>query len=209
MASSAILKRQRRAQQRKQAVVSKRQLELVESTIGARARRAAAMPIRVCALHGQLVDGAVDGGIASVVLARGRTPDYATAAIFLVDTFCLGVKDVIVQEFEADQLAFLIESMAEVSPVTELEPSYARKLLREAAAWGASIGFKPHRDFVAAEQLFGDVRAEACEAVFTFGKDGKPFYMPGPTETRAQVRQRLAHLLARFGPDGFDHMVEV
>jgi hypothetical protein len=189
--------------------VSRRRLELVESTIGAQACRAAETPIRLCALHGQIVDGAVDGGIASVLLARGRTPAVVTTAVFLVDTFCLGIKDVIFDELEADELAFLVESMAEAAPLTGVEPAYALKLLREAAAWGASIGFKPHREFVAAEQLFGDVRAEACDSAFSFGKDGKPFYAPGPTETRAQVRQRLAHLLARFGPEGFDYVVEV
>jgi hypothetical protein len=207
MASNVAFKRTKRARQRKQAVARRRQLELVESAIGARARRAASAPIRLCALHGEVAAGAVEGGVASVILARGRTAEFATAAIFLVDTFCLGIKNVIFRDLDSDELAFICERMSETAPLAAIEPAHARGFLREAAAWGASIGFKPHRDFVAAEQLFGDVSADACDTAFTFGQDGKPFYMTGPTETRARIRQRLAHLLARFGPDGFEYAV--
>jgi hypothetical protein len=209
MASNIALKRAKRAQQRKQVVALKRRLEVVESALGLRARRAAQSPIRLCALHGEVVDGAVEGGIASVVLARGRTQDFVTVAIFLVDTFCLGIKDVFFRDLDGDELAFICEGLSETAPLTAVEPAYARKLLREAAAWGASIGFRPHRDFVAAEQTFGDVGAESCDAAFTFGHDGRPLYMPGSTETRAQIRQRFAHLIARFGPDGFDYIAEL
>jgi hypothetical protein len=209
MASNVALKRAKRAQQRKQAVAVKRRLELVESALGPRARRAAQSPLRLCVLQGEVVDGAVAGGIASVLLARGRSQESVTAAIFLVDTYCLGIKDVIFRDFDADELAFVVKGMSANTPLTVVEPAYARKLLHQAAAWGTSIGFRPHRDFAAAEQIFGDVSADACDAAFSFGHDGKPFYVPGPTETRAQVRQRFAHLIARFGPDGFDYITEL
>ena len=209
MASNIALKRARRAKQRKQVVAGKRRLELVESALGPRARRVAQSPIQLCAIHGEVVDGAVEDGIASIVLARGRSPRFVTAAIFLVDTYCLGIKDVLFTDFEADELDLLCEGMAATAPLSEVEPAYARKLLHEAAAWGASIGFRPHRDFVAAEQIFGDVSADDCDVAFSFGREGKPLYVPGATETRTQVRQRLAHLLSRFGPEGFDYVVEL
>jgi hypothetical protein len=54
--------------------------------------------------------------------------------------------------------------------VERVDPSYARKLLRDAAAWAAAThGIAPHRDFAVAERLFGGVSADACDVPFRFG----------------------------------------
>jgi hypothetical protein len=38
------------------------------------------------------------------------------------------------------------------SPLVSAGPSYARKLLRDLAAWSQSIGFAPHRDSAAVQR---------------------------------------------------------
>ena len=76
--------------------------------------------------------------------------------------------------------------------------------MRDLAAWSQSIGFTPHRDFAVVERLFGDVDLNASDAVFEFGRDGKPLYIPGPRESVVQVRRRIEHLRKKFGDDGFD-----
>ncbi|HUZ11274.1 MAG TPA: hypothetical protein VMU93_00295 [Caulobacteraceae bacterium] len=199
MASNVALKRARRAVERKRDMAQQRRLELVESRVGAQARRAAQTPIRRCLLHGDVEDG-----MANIILARGSTPHRLTTAFFLVDTYCLGVKDIALRDLDRADFDAAVEAMGATERLTEVEPAYGRKLIRDAAAWAASIGFRPHRDLVAVEQIFGDVEADACTAEFVFGKDGKPLYIPGPTETAAQVRQRLAHLMDQLGKDGFD-----
>jgi hypothetical protein len=88
-------------------------------------------------------------------------------------------------------------------PLTEVDPSEARKLLRDLQTWSQSIGFSPHRDFPVAERLFGDVSAEASDAVFRFGQDGKPVYIPGPGETASVVTRRARQLQEHLG-DGFN-----
>jgi hypothetical protein len=84
--------------------------------------------------------------------------------------------------------------MGGAAALVPVEPSYARKLVREAAAWAQSIGFPPHKDFAIAEQLFGDIDADACDASFAFGKDGKPLYIPGPSESPTLIRRRMEQL---------------
>jgi hypothetical protein len=37
--------------------------------------------------------------------------------------------------------------------MARVEPSMARKLLRDVVAWSRSIGFAPHRDFAVVERL--------------------------------------------------------
>ncbi len=150
-----------------------------------------------------------DGGIASVILARGALPYRLTVAFFLIDVYCLGIKDVFLKGPGVEDFVSGAPAMAETAPLTTVEPAYARKLLRDAAAWAASICFKPHRDFIAVEQIFGNVDSDTCETAFRFGQGGKPFYVSGATETRAQIRQRRAHLTARFGEHGFDYVIPI
>jgi hypothetical protein len=52
--------------------------------------------------------------------------------------------------------------------------------------------------------LFGDVAADACDVEFQFGHEGRPFYVPGPTESATQIRRRIDRLRRRLGDDGFD-----
>src|SRR5260370_11421649 len=88
------------------------------------------------------------------------------------------------------------------SPMVSVDPSYARKLLRDVAAWSQSIGFAPHRDFAAVERMFGDVSADATEAVFRFRRDGKAFYIPGPNANALLLRRRIEQRLAHLGREG-------
>ena len=76
--------------------------------------------------------------------------------------------------------------------MVSVDPSYARKLLRDLAVWSRSIGFDPHRDFTTVERIFGDVNAEASDAVFRFGCDGKPLYIPGPFDSARMFRTSSA-----------------
>jgi hypothetical protein len=96
--------------------------------------------------------------------------------VFLVDTWCLGVKNTYFRSIDAEDFEMMIASLDDTTPMASVDPSYARKLLRDAAAWAASIGFSPHRDFAAVERLFGDVRVDASDAAFQFGREGKVLY---------------------------------
>ena len=53
------------------------------------------------------------------------------------------------------------------------------------------------------ERIFGDVSADANDAVFRFGCDGKPLYIPGPTDTAPLIRRRIGQLQKSLGDGGF------
>ena len=186
MAANMALKRARKAQRRKQVVAAKRRLELIETGLAAQVRRAAGMPIQYCVV----TEGLFEVGIGTLHLARGATRDHLSVASFLVDIFCLGVKDAFVRSADGEEFAFYFEAMAAEVPLKEVDPSYARKLLREAAAWAQSVGFAPHRDFAIVEQIFGDVDPAACDVEFRFGRDGRPVYLPGPADPVGLIRQQ-------------------
>jgi hypothetical protein len=200
MAVNMALKRARKARRRKQVVAEKRRAETLDAGLPARVLRAAEAPIQHCLLSADLFEL----GIGTVILARGVTRHHLAVGIFLLDVFCLGVKDAMFKSLESDELAMYLEATNAGLPPVSLQPSDARKLLRDLAAWSQSIGFEPHRDFAAVERIFGDVRAEESEADYLFGRDGKPVYIPGPFESATVVRRRIEQLQKHLGSDGFE-----
>jgi hypothetical protein len=199
MATNIALKRARKAQRRKQMVTQKRRAEALEASLPARALRAAGAPIQHCFL----TEAVFDIGMGTLVLARGATPHHVVLSSFLIDVFCLGIKDVMFESVESEVFERYMDATDAGAPMVPVDPSYARKLLRDLAAWSLSIGFAPHRDFAAVERMFGDVSASASDAVFQFGRDGKPVYIPGPNDTAPLIERRIKQLRKCLGDDGF------
>jgi hypothetical protein len=143
-------------------------------------------------------------GMGTVWLSRSLpSGDYAMAG-FLLDTFCLGVKNALYQIVDAQKYA---ELMAQIqhspdAPLQREHPAYARKLVEGAEAYARDLGFEPHKDFKVARLLFGDIEASSCPASFNFGRDGKPLYIPGPDDTPSFQRRVIKQLEQRRGPDG-------
>ena len=162
-------------------------------------------PIRHCLLTESLFET----GIGTLTLARGSAFGQVAVGAFLLDAFCLGVKDAMFRIMEGKQLAAYLDMLNTATPMIAVDPSYARKLLRDLVLWSGSLGFQPHQDFATVEPLFGDVDPQACETAFEFGQGGKPLYMPGPSEPPLLVRRRMDQLSRQLGPGGFDYIVPV
>jgi hypothetical protein len=95
--------------------------------------------------------------------------------------FGLGIKDAMFESVESEVFEMYMDATAAGSPMVSVDPSYARKLPRDLAAWWQSIGFAPHRDFAAVERIFGDVSPDASDAAFRSGRDGKLSIFPAQT----------------------------
>jgi hypothetical protein len=206
--SPALIARRRaaKAQRRKALVREKRVLARVDAG-RLPAERAAASAARLPITHCLIQDGLFDRGNGIVLLVRKAPAGGVTFAGVLVDAFCLGIKDVAFGTITEKELELYIEAIGMEAPLEAADPSHARKLLAEAAAYGASLGFAPHRDYALAEALFGDVPAECPDAEFTFGSEGKPFYIPGPSESPTQIRRRFEQLRQRLGDGGFHFLI--
>jgi hypothetical protein len=195
-------RRQAKAIRRKNLLAERRRLEAAggKGTLTEDVRRAKAAPLHSCLVQRALFEN----GFGMVALTRKTGAHTFSLAAFLVDAFCLGVKDALFRELEEADLQPFLDSLEATAPFEAVDPSYARKLLRDAAAYARSLGLEPHADYAAIEPLFGDVAADACEVQFQFGFQGRPFYVPGPSESPTQVRRRVDQLRRRLGADGFD-----
>ena len=93
------------------------------------------------------------------------------------------------------------------APDCQTNGARARKLIRDAAAYAAGPGLPAAKDTPAIEAIFGDVDASACTETFTFGKDGKPFFVSGPNDTPARIRAITRTLQASRGGGGWNFLV--
>jgi hypothetical protein len=202
MASNIAHRRAAKAARRRK-LLNTRRAAATPVSLAEKVRRLATGPLHRCLIQPEMFES----GIGTVILARQAATGEIAMATFLVDVFSIGIKDLMFELIEPSEFEFYVATMHQAAPFHPVDPSYARKLLRDAAAYAASLGLRPYRGFAAIEQLFGDVRAEDCIDEFAFGLEGRPVYMPGPTEGVAQVERRLGHLMDRPGPDGFDVMI--
>jgi hypothetical protein len=122
-------------------------------------------------------------GIGSLVIARQEGEERLVFAVFLVDVFCLGVKNAYWSAGGEGDFKALIARMDESQKMVPIKPSYLVKLIGEAIAYAASLGFRPHPDFRHASRLLAGIDAAGCDTEFTFGHKGKPLYIQGPYES--------------------------
>ena len=189
-------RRAAKANRRKAIVAQRRKDEAAWGTMAGQVARAAALPIQCCVF----TEALFETGIGSLVLARGTTATPLVVAGFLLDSFCLGVKDVLFQTMSQRALEIHLDLLGQATPLAQVDPAYGRKLLRDLTRWSASLGFHPPREFAAAERLFGNVDPRACTTEFTFGAHGKPLLISDLSD--------LEQLNEQFEPDGFEHLIE-
>lgn len=204
MASNIAARRAAKAIRRKAVLADRRKADPQAGSLAVRVNRAASTPLRDCLIS----DGWAETGMATLTLTRDVGSGSLIMGSFLLDTFCLGIKDVLFRSIDSHEFNVLRDAMDRAAPLSSVTPAYGRKLLRDLAAWATSIGFPPHRDFATVERLFGTVNADECTAEFRFGRDGKPVYMSGPSESPRQVRRRLEQFEERFGNAGSDFVAD-
>lgn len=163
----------------------------------------------LAAAHAPIADvytpeGLFETGMGSVWFSRKLDDGRYALGVFLVDTFCLGVKNAMYAILEPDRYNVQKENFLHISEEAFIpqEPAYARKLVESAILYARALGLEPHADYKIAKEIFGDVVASDSDAVFAFGKDGHPLYMPGPGDTPAEQR-RVVKQLERLHQDPY------
>ena len=161
-------------------------------------------------IHRCFVSKTIDeNGIGHVIISRVLPDGRVAAGVFLVDAYCLGVKDAFFTVRSPAEFDEGIATRFESQRLEPVAPAHARKLIQDAITYARNLGFEPHEDFCDASVVLGDIDPTACDVVFTFGKDGKPFYVSGPNESEERALQIVNQLITRCGKDGFHYLVKV
>lgn len=138
-------------------------------------------------------------GIGSLVIARRAPGGRIVAGVFLVDVFCLGVKDVFWRDLsEADYKNLLAGIARAGGPLRDISPERFSKLVHCAVDYAQSFGLPPHPDFHAVRHLMDGIDPSRCDDEFEFGERGTPHYIAGPKES-FQTARMLARRVAGAG----------
>jgi hypothetical protein len=140
------------------------------------------------------------GGVALVLVARAARHDRAVVCGWLVDTFCLGVKNAIGPEvMRGRDIPQFVRTYFTVFPAPGLRApiALAEELVLGAVEFAAGVGLSPHPDFARTRGHLGELTGSRA---ITFGCEGRPLYVPGPHDDPIEIMRTLQ---SSVGSDGF------
>ena len=155
----------------------------------------------------QLGDDDASSGLVGVLVAREAGRNRVSVCAWLVDVYCLGVKNdlgpTVTYRADLPQVVrsfFAVFGTRPVAAPVEL----AQHLVLGAVEYARSLGFEP-----AAEADFADTRGhlgpwEGPSAI-RFGRDGQPFFISGPNDNPSRILRQLERAA---GPGNFHYMID-
>ena len=147
-----------------------------------------------------------ESGLVGVLVARD-TGSTVAACGFLVDVFCLGVKDTNgPKTMNRRKLPDFVRNFFSAWPRRPHVPApleLARHIVFGAVDYAHGLGFEPHPDFAKGAALLGDWEEGSSDVAF--GRDGKPLYINGPRDNTYGI---MAKLRQTAGDRNFDYLVQ-
>jgi hypothetical protein len=143
-------------------------------------------------------------GFATVLVARRHVNGNFAFAGFLIDVFCLGIKDTLFSANEPikDYLR-MIEIYGDVTASTleKIDYNAAHNFVFGALAYAEDLGFEPNPDFAYSQFILEEDTEDFPLIEYEFGRDGMPVYFPGPSDNYDMV---LRLLKENAGDGNFD-----
>jgi hypothetical protein len=149
--------------------------------------------------HDTGADQSTDGLVTAFVARRCRHRRGATVCVYLLDVYCLGVKNAMgpdtIDEQALRRLTDHVFSGYPAPPITA-PIELVRDLVLGAAEYARRLGFAPHPDF---EQARAHLAPWAGPSAITFRHNGKPTYISGPHDDPNRVLHTLHRAVGRTG----------
>jgi hypothetical protein len=145
-------------------------------------------------------------GLATVVVAREYSGARLSVCSFLVDTYCLGVKQVVGPLLmKSEKLCLFRNAMFGGYSAQPLAApiELAQHLVFGAVEYARSLGFEPDPDY---PKCVGHLGTWSAQSAIRFGCRGKPMYVAGPRDDSRRVMQTLEHSV---GNGNFDVIIAV
>jgi hypothetical protein len=146
-------------------------------------------------------------GLARIVVTRSQENGKIMVAAFLVDTFCLGVKNAFCNEgLGRRQIeAQLPPGYYQNEEPTRVGINYVKEIIYGAVDYARDLGFDPHPDFELSRHVLGAEEINRTRSLKFGGPEGKPLYVAGPDDDAAAILQKLRN---RLGKNGFNFITQ-
>jgi hypothetical protein len=165
-------------------------------------RQARSFPLLECWITGDWETSKL--GLIEVLVAREQPDGNICYGLYLIDNFCLGLKNTIARtnlspvRYQKD-----VEDKFRGTPPIKCSPELANQMIYGAIEYAAKYGFSPQKDFELTQYLLAP-RGELAEPYkLTFGQDGKPLFVAGPYDDANAIIKQLEQTA---GPGNFDYI---
>lgn len=148
----------------------------------------------------------INTGIANFVVARQRKNGTLLVGVYLIDMYCLGLKDTFYAEFDdlEDLEVKFLNAHKPVLDFEEITPNLCFNSIYGAIEYAEDIGFNPHKEFKITEYILDDVEDIEFEDI-EFGFKGKPLFVAGENDNAARI---LTILDKTVGHGNYDYIIE-
>ncbi len=163
-------------------------------------------------IHGCWVMGDwKETGITPVIVARKQPNGKILFGLYLVDYYCLGIKDAFTRtDYSLNRFdQSLGEHLAGNPKPCSID--FAHELVYGALEYAEKLGFHPHPDFKnqKADLVLDPPDAHPRKDKIKFGKDGKPFFIAGPYDDAFRINHIINTLIRTCGEGNFHYLAGI
>jgi len=148
------------------------------------------------------------GGLVEVLVARQQPDGDICFGLYLIDTYCLGVKNTFANAgFSRSRYINEVRNrIFRAGKPVECSIELAHQMIYQSIEYAEQFGFEPQKDFTLSQYLLAQ-RGELEEPYkLTFGKDGKPLFISGPYDNVARIMRQLDKTA---GPGNYDFVTRL
>jgi hypothetical protein len=169
--------------------------------------RARSFPLYECWISADW-DKKESSGLVQILLARQQPDGNICFGVYLVDKFCLGLKNTFANagfsttRYHNEVRGRIFRETKSKSCPIEL----AHQMIYASIDYAAQFGFTPERDFAISQYLLAP-RGELAETYkLTFGNNGRPLFVAGPHDNSARIIRQLDKTA---GPGNYDYLMPI
>lgn len=146
-------------------------------------------PIHECTIN----ESWKKNGLATVLISRMQPNNRLVFGSYLVDVFCLGLKDTFCNaDFTKSEFDQINKKYFRYSAPVRCSPSSAHTIIYGGIEFASSFGFKPHKDFSISKYILDKPESFDKDESIEFGENGKPLYIQGPNDDPNVVLEKLS-----------------
>jgi len=134
-----------------------------------------------------------ESGLATVIVARSHAGGSITWASYLIDVFCLGLKQTSFEfNDELDGYQEMVEQLSKVQELEVVDYALVHNIVYGGIAYADDLGMKPlDKDWAVSQYVLEEDNDDVELIELEFGKEGQPFYCSGPYDNVPQILQKL------------------
>lgn len=143
-------------------------------------------------------------GMITVSLVRGGPRGEVVWACFMVDVWCLGVKDCFAKLLPLSTYYRHRDEMSDRITVRTIAEDVGHAIVAGGIEYAYSLGLEPHLDCRKIMPIWNGIPMGQCPSWLEFGRNGRPCYVVGPYDDHHKQSYIVNVLSETIGEGEFD-----